>query len=199
MNFLFLCLIILTQTSFGQVGKILTGSQSESYILRDTLIVKISNNFKLKTGDEIVVKINPILIKIYPNTQIALSRNSSFKVVSFKSVIRNNKKVFTSLLELKSGTLATNIKVKANEVVNLRIKTKEVEFIFSNGQYEISNYGQGTDLHVMKGEVEVRSPHVQTFVPEIIKSGEGFRYTKANPAFSKIPFKPQFNNAPAFK
>jgi hypothetical protein len=199
MNFLFLCLIILTQASFGQAGKILTGSQSESYILRDTLVVKISDNLKLKPGDEIVVKNNPILTKINPNTQIALSHNSSVKVVSFKSFKKNNKKVFTSLLELKSGTLLTNIKVKANEVVNHRIKTEEVEFIFSKGQFEISNYGTGTDLHVMKGEVEVRSPKVQTFVPEIIKSGEGFRYTKANPSFSKIPFKPQFKNPPAFK
>jgi hypothetical protein len=51
---------------------------------------------------------------------------------------------------------------------------------------------------VHEGEVEASSPYVQTFVPEIIKAGKGFRYNRKLRNFASRAFGPRFKNHPGF-
>jgi ferric-dicitrate binding protein FerR (iron transport regulator) len=59
----------------------------------------------------------------------------------------------------------------------------EVTFTTKDGDFEVAIFKNFVDLNVIRGEVEASSPHIQTFVPEIIKANQGFRYSRAQRKF----------------
>ena len=74
------------------------------------------------------------------------------------------------------------------------VEAPEVSFNSSNSQFELSVINNSlTHLDVVKGEVTVSSPHIQTFVPEIVKAREGLSFDKSKPAFNRREFNPQMS------
>lgn len=76
------------------------------------------------------------------------------------------------------------------------IRLKDVSFKSMDADFEVISDAHSVLLHVYSGEVEVTSPHVNTFVPYMVKEKEGFRFKKARPEFEKKVFE---SRVPDFK
>jgi len=80
--------------------------------------------------------------------------------------------------------LKGHIQVKTKK--NMKVLNDDVSFSTESGEFRVSlNENNDVDLDVASGEVLVSSPHVHTFVPEIVKAKEGFRYKSNPPGFER--------------
>lgn len=141
---------------------------------------------------------------------IVMSLNPVMAQVKMHEKIYSEKKPLS--LKLDSGQTVTlaphsQIKVSGKTTVDFiqgriliesssdfKVQTDGVSFTTEKGTFEVSQTtSKDIDLDVISGEVEVSSPHVHTFVPEIVKASEGFRYTTKEPGFARRPFSPKIN------
>ena len=68
----------------------------------------------------------------------------------------------------------------------ITVLNDDVSFTTESAEFQVLlNDNKDVDLDVVSGEVLVASPHVHTFVPEIVKAKEGFRYKSNPPGFER--------------
>lgn len=102
------------------------------------------------------------------DAQVILGENSEAKVINQQEV----------------KILKGHILVKTKE--KMTIVSSDVSFSTEGGAFQVLlNPNKDVDLDVVSGEVLVASPHVHTFVPEIVKAKEGFRYKSNPPGFER--------------
>ncbi len=102
------------------------------------------------------------------DAQIVVGENSEAKVINQQEV----------------RILKGHIQVKTKK--NMKVLNDDVSFSTESGEFRVSlNENNDVDLDVASGEVLVSSPHVHTFVPEIVKAKEGFRYKSNPPGFER--------------
>lgn len=102
------------------------------------------------------------------DAQIVVGENSEAKVINQQEV----------------RILKGHIQVKTKK--NIKVLHDDVSFSTESGEFRVSlNENNDVDLDVASGEVLVSSPHVHTFVPEIVKAKEGFRYKSSPPGFER--------------
>lgn len=159
--------------AFAEVGVVL--NTSDSVIKRNEKSFIAAKNFHLQEGDEIISGKNESRLKIKPATIIEVKQYSKIKILSH------------STIQLNAGSIS--VTVNSEMKVKRKIVTDDVEMLTENAIYGISFSDGDTELHVISGEVEMKSPFVQTFVPEIIKKNEARKYLKKKQIFQKIPFR----------
>ncbi len=180
-------LLIVSFSAYANYGKILQFSgKQDSYVLRNNNKIKIDTNLLLEKGDQIFTNDSQVLVTVYPSTQIVLDKNSHLGL--------------SSELEFTKGKMKTRIGAGSKEESSHKVQANQVAFTTSSGEFEVS-YGpkKFIELFVANGEVEASSPQVQTFVPEIIKTKEGFRFNIQEPGFSKQRYAPKFKTSLTFK
>jgi hypothetical protein len=160
---------------YADMGKIVRlGDKSEAHLERSRQKIVLQPGTRIKHGDKIFSSSSDVLLLIYPATQLSLTKQSQL-------IIKNN-----SLLVVQKG----GGRFKSKEQLN--IKTTDVAFSTHGTEFEVVLAKSFVDLDVLSGMVEVTSPHVHTFVPEIVKANEGFRFDRKKRQFIRREFKSRF-------
>jgi hypothetical protein len=197
--FIWLMLILSVTTSFAQVGKIskIVGA-GDAYILRGQARIAMIQDANLELGDELFSNESVLVLHLYPSSQISLAKNSQIRIN--QSLIEGNgeKEKSFSVISFIRGLVRIQVTRDSSLEIDQKIIADGVAFAVRGTEFEVSKEGDDFDLDVMEGEVEVSSPFVQTFVPEIVKANEGFRFNKKEKNFKRRKFKTKFKNHPGF-
>lgn len=182
--------LLLISTAMAEVGKIskIIGT-GDAYILRSSSKMNVAQDALLEEGDEIFTQDSVVVVHLYPQSQLSLSKNTHVKLS--KSVIDEStetEKAF-SIIDYVKGIIRLQVTKDPNQAIEQKVQADGVAFAVRGTEFEISQEGDDVDLDVVEGEVEVSSPHVQTFVPEIVKANEGFRFNKRARNFQRRKFK----------
>ncbi len=192
--------ILFSTTAFGQAGKVtkVLGDQ-DAYLTRGSETLKLTPEMNLELNDVLHSVNSYVVIHIFPGTQMSLAKNSEVKIS--ESLIEENNEIekATSVIDFIKGIIRLQVTKDTNQELEQKVKANNVAFGVRGTEFEVSQEeNQDIDLDVFEGEVEVTSPDVHTFVPEIVKANEGFRFERKKKAFSKRRFAPKFRNHPGF-
>ena len=177
MRYWILGLLMMINSAWAQLGQVteLIGTK-DAYIKRESAKVMLTKELKLDNGDEVFSENAEVLIRLSSGTQLNIGKNTQLKLT--KEMID----LFKGIIRLKA---LKDSKVQANGVAfEAQASDFEVSWLDNNS----------IDLDVYKGEVTVSSPHVHTFVPEIVKDKEGFTYNPLSPSFNRRSFAPKLKN-----
>lgn len=202
MRLFFILSFFILNTSWAEVGKVLkVVGGTDAYLMREQSRIPLSPDLQLELGDEIHSMESLPVIFIFPGTQLSLSQNTQIKLT--EHMIEENAEAVsksTSVIDFVKGMIRASISREEGEEVEQKIQAEGVAFGVRGTEFEVSQQGSDeVDLDVFEGSVEVTSPHVHTFVPEIVKANEGFKYSKKKRLFSRRNFAPKFKNHPGFE
>ena len=152
----------------------------------------------LEEGDELFTQKSVVVALLYPTTQLSLSKNSQIKISQNLLEEKENLEKSSSVIDYIKGIIRAKVTKDKDLTIDQTIRAKDVAFAVRGTEFEVSQEGEDVDLDVIEGEVEVSSPHVQTFVPEIVKANEGFRFNRKKHSFSKRKFASRFAHHPGF-
>lgn len=140
----------------------------------------------------VVIPINPLMAEVKMREKISQNEPVTFKLESGQSITLAPHSQIKISDKDSVDFVQGRILVETTQA--FKVQTEGVAFTTEKGSFEVSQTPtKDIDLDVISGEVEVSSPHVHTFVPEIVKASEGFRYSTAQPGFARRPFNPKIN------
>ena len=197
--FIWLMIVLSFATSFAQVGKItkMVGSD-DAYLLRGQAKIAITQDANLELGDELFSNESVLVLHLYPTSQMSLAKNSQIRINQSLIEGDGEKEKTFSVISFIKGLVRLQVTKDSNLEIDQKIIADGVAFAVRGTEFEVSKEGDDFDLDVIEGEVEVSSPFVQTFVPEIVKANEGFRFNKKEKNFKRRKFKTKFKNHPGF-
>lgn len=185
----FFVFFLLTGFVYAQVGEILslTGG-TNSHLVRNGQRMNLAENMTLETGDKILSEDSHVTLMIYPKVQISLVKGTEL-VLTSHFIEDSTEEKSSSVVGLLKGLVRILVTKDAGESVEQKVDAKDVTFAVRGTEYEVSVTEDDADLDVVEGEVEVSSPFVATFVPEIVKKGEGFRFERKARKFARRAFR----------
>ncbi len=192
--FLFAC--SLAHAEIGKVTKLI-GAQ-DAYLIRAEKKIILTPDMSLDEGDELFSQGSVVLTEIFPASQMSLAKNSRVKLVLNQSKEENGVEENTAVIDFVTGMIRMQINKDKDLKVDQKISARDVVIGVRGTEFEVSETEADVDLDVVEGEVEVSSPYVQTFVPEIVKANEGFRFNRRAHQFSRRQFRLKFQNHPGF-
>ncbi len=193
-----LCFLLMS-ASFAEVGKVskIIGDSS-AFILRGSQKFNLTPGYLLEEGDEVFSEKNVVQLTLYPAIQMSLSKKTQIKLT--QNFFDNTSQVarLNSVIGFLKGLIRVRVTKASDLDVSLRVDADSVAFNVRGAEFEVSTAPSGIDLDVVEGEVEVSSPLVQTFVPEVLKTHEGFRFSKKARSFERRKYSEKFKNHPSF-
>ncbi len=188
MKFLLL-FILFSSIAHAQIGEILSlrGSQ-DAWLSRSGSKIILSEGGTLEVGDSIHTENAHVTFLLYPKIQMSLVKGTEI-TISKHMIEESNAEKTTSLIELIKGLIRIQVTRDGNEEVDQKVDAKGVTFAVRGTEFEVSSTDVDAELDVFEGEVEVSSPYVQTFVPEIVKPKEGFRFERKGRKFERRALK----------
>ncbi len=195
-----LSLLMMTTSTFAEIGKItkLVGS-GDAYLERRAQKMAMSQDLLLEEGDTLFSQGAVVLIHLYPSTQLSLSKNTQITLTQNLIEDDKAKEKTTSFVNFIKGVVRVLVTKDADQEIEQKVTADGVAFAVRGTEFEVSDVGDDFDLDVIEGEVQVSSPYVQTFMPEIVKRNEGFRFNKGQKKFQRRKFGLKFKNHPGFK
>jgi hypothetical protein len=202
MRLFFLISFFILNNCWAEVGKVLkTVGANDAYLMRAQTKILLSPELELEVGDQLFSQNAYTVVHLYPGTQISLAQNT--QIIITELLIEENEEGIdksSSIIDFVTGIIRTVVTREGEEVVDQKIKARGVAFGVRGTEFEISQDGSDeVDLDVFEGSVEVTSPDVHTFVPEIVNANEGFKYNRKQKLFSRRKFAPKFKNHPGFQ
>lgn len=192
------CLLTLN-IALAEVGKVNNiAGPNTAFILRNSNKINAANDFLLEIGDEIHSSDSVVQIYIYPSTQISLAKNTLIKITDSLIEETDKKERAFSVIEFLKGAIRILVTKEVDQEIDQRVEAARVAFAVRGTEFEVSNENDDIDLDVIEGEVEASSPDIQTFVPEIIKAQEGFRFRRKEKRFERRKLRLKFKDRPAF-
>ncbi len=196
MSYFLSAFIVLISLAHAEVGEIISlRGGTDSYLLRNGSKTSITEGVKLEVGDSIHSGKGHVSLLLYPKIQMGLSTDTELRITAHMVSEANNKVKTDSLIDMIKGLVRIQVTRDQNEEVQQKVDARGVSFAVRGTEYEVSSTEDDAELDVFEGEVEVSSPHVQTFVPEIVKPKEGFRYSRKARQFSRRAFKERNKDA----
>ena len=182
--------ILLMSSSYGEVGKVskIIGTNN-AYILRHTEKINLTPDFLIEEGDEVFTQDTVVVIHLYPQSQMSLSKNTQVKITENIIDVSAEKEKAFSIIDYVKGIVRLQVTKDPNQEIEQKVQADGVAFAVRGTEFEVSKEGEDFDLDVVEGEVEVSSPYVNTFVPEIVKANEGFRFNKKARKFQRRKFR----------
>jgi hypothetical protein len=179
-----LSFLFLANTSWAEVGRVLKITGDGAYIMRESGKVMITAEMPLELNDSIFSGNSNVVLHVYPETQLGLTKNSSVKI-SENTTEENTIDFVKGIIRvqvIKDDKLQSSQKVQADGV----------SFVSRGAEFEVS-LEDNTDvsLNVFEGQVNVSSPFIQSFVPEIVKANEGMKFDRGNKNLLKKKFAPK--------
>lgn len=185
---IFLFCLFLTGLAQAQVGEVLSiNGGSSAFLIRNGQQIGLTPDLHLETGDKLNSSDSLVTILIYPKIQMSLVKGS--ELVLSSHFLEESSQKTTSVVGLLKGLVRILVTKDPGEVVDQKVDANDVTFAVRGTEYEVSVTDEDADLDVVEGQVEVSSPYVQTFVPEIVKKGEGFRFERKARKFARRAFR----------
>jgi hypothetical protein len=183
-KFLLILSILNLNQAFAEVGRVIKLCDAhDAYINRAKNKIVLSPGLKLEPGDEVLTKNSRLVFYVHPGFQISMNKNSQI-------LIKSN-----SVLDFKQGMIRIQGQPEGAEKLEQTINAPDVSFTVSGTEFEVAIESRKVNLDVVTGSVEVRSPHVHTFVPEIVKANEGFTFNRIKKNFSRRKFSPSLKKS----
>lgn len=168
-----LCFLLLSNIAFASIGTISKMSgNTGAYMMRGTQKKLLSKKLKLEEGDEIFSGDNHVALTLQPSVQLTLKKKTQIKIVNMTSI------------QFLKGQIRIN-----NSKTDLKLEADGLSVKSQNADFELTQVKENFELDVFKGDVEVSSPLIQTFVPEIVKANEGLSFIKKAPKFERRKLK----------
>lgn len=197
--FYLLISVLLSTSVFAEVGKFLKiEGERDAQILRASGNVVPVIDGDIEEGDEIETNNSIVVFYLYPSTQILLNKNSKIQITQALIEESTEGEENTSIIKLIKGIIRLQINKDVNQKINQEVNVGVVSFGVRGTDFEVNAEAEDVELDVFEGEVTVNSPHVQTFVPEVVKANEGFRYGRKKKEFIRRKFQPKLKNNPGF-
>lgn len=198
MNVFLLVFMMMAHATDSELGRVVQTSEG-SYLVRNSQKTPLVPELSLELGDDVFSGRGTTLIHIYPGAQVALSPGSGIKI-SENSMLESKETLVThNVIDFLKGIIRVLVTKDVDQEINQRIRTESVSFGVRGTEFDISfGNDQDVELDVLQGVVEASSPYVQSFVPEIIKTGEGLRFSRSKKSFGKRPFIARFKQSPTF-
>lgn len=195
-SFILLFVSLAMAEDVGKIAKI--AGKGDAFVLRQEQKILLTTDALIEKGDTLFTNDSVLLILLYPTTQMSVSKNTQIKIT--ESLIEEDaeKTKSISLVDLVKGMIRLQVTKVEDLEIEQKIRANNVVFGVRGTEFEVSEEGENVDLDVIEGEVEVSSPHVQTFVPERVKANEGFRYNNRLRNFQRRKFLARFNHHPGF-
>ena len=196
-----LCLMMTLSTAFADIGKVLkVTDKSEAHIVRNKSKIELKSDTKLEVGDLIIAGNSNLLLHLYPETQIVLTKSSELLIEqSDLEVTKKNEKAF-AVLKLQRGSLRVHSPARKNQEIEQRWETEGASAAGPQGDFELALFeSKNVDIDVFQGQLSVSSPFIQSFVPEIVKAKEGLTFVAKDKAFTRRAASSKLGNGPAFK
>ena len=194
-----LSFLVMISASMAEVGKISkTLGTGNAYLMRGKDKISLVQDSLIEQGDEIFTQDCVLQLHLYPTTQINLAKNSHIKITESLIEGEGSKEKSTSVIGFIKGLIRLQVTKDENLEINQKVVAEGVIFGVRGTEFEVSNENDDFELDVVEGEVEVSSPYVQTFVPEMVKANEGFRFNKKARKFERRKFRMKFANNPGF-
>ncbi|WP_408098121.1 hypothetical protein ACJVC5_04125 [Peredibacter sp. HCB2-198] len=194
------CFMMTLSTAFADIGKVLKlTDKSEAHIVRNKSKVELKSDSKLEVGDLIVAGNSNLLLHLYPETQVVLTKNSELLIEqSDLEVTKKSEKAF-SVLKLQKGSLKVHSPSRKNQEIEQRWETEGASAAGTQGDFELAlQESKNVDLDVFSGQLSVSSPFIQSFVPEIVKAKEGVTFVAKDKVFTRREAVSKLGNEPAF-
>ncbi len=188
MKWIFILLFSIS-LAHAQVGEILSikGTQ-DAWISRSGTKVVLTEGSTLETGDSIHTENSHVTFILYPKIQMSLVKGTELNITRHM-IEESTSEKSTSLIELIKGLIRVQVTRDGTEEVDHKIDARGVTFSVRGTEFEVSSTEDDAELDVFEGEVEVSSPYVQTFVPEIVKPNQGFRFERKERKFARRALK----------
>lgn len=184
---------LFISVSHAQVGEILSLRGSDSFLSRNGTQSSLTEGTKLEVGDSVHSGNGHVTLILFPKIQMGLSKGTELKITRHMVAEANTEKT-ESLIELVKGLIRVQVSRDPGEEVQQGVHARDITFAVRGTEYEVSTDDEMADLDVFEGEVEVSSPHVQTFVPEIVKPREGFRFDRKKRQFARRAHRENLKN-----
>lgn len=192
---LFISLMTLISFAFAEEGRVLKLTEvGDAYLLRGDQKIKLDVDSEINSGDTIFTRSSRIVIHLFPSTQIGLAPKTEIRIAKNLIVESEKGDGLESVIEYLKGMIRLQVTKGENEDIKQSVQAKDVAFAVRGTDFEVSTDEDDIDLDVFEGEVEVSSPHVMTFVPEIVKSRKGFRFNGKKRTFATRKFSPRFKD-----
>lgn len=191
--------LLLTSTAFASVGKItkIVGT-NDAYVVRPAGRVALTPELELNEGDILHTESSHVVLLIDPGTQLSVPKKSELQLTKAKIVTEGKLVKGTSSVDLLKGQVRALVTRDPEVTIDQSITSGNVAFGVRGTEFEVTLDGDDVDLDVVEGEVIVSSPDVHTFVPEIVKKGEGFRFARKKKQFMRRAFKLRMKDHPGF-
>lgn len=199
-KFLFFFFLTIFSAS-AEVGKVVRiAGENTGYLIRASEKVSLNQDTPLELQDEIHSDNSVLVLYLYPGTQISLGKKTSIKLTEhFIDSSEDKLRKSFSIIDLIKGMVRLQVTKEGQEELEQKITADDVAFAVRGTEFEVSYLETShVDLDVVEGEVEVSSPHVQTFVPEIVKAKQGFRFDRKKRSFGRRKFLLKFRDHPGF-
>lgn len=195
----FLILSLISTTLLAESGKVLKTVGADTLIKRKGVESVLQMDHILEQGDEIITGKGSALLLLYPATQISLSPDTHITISEHSIDQMEVKERAVSVIGFLKGFIKVLVSKDSDQEVDQRYDAKDVSFGVRGTEFELSENDEGVDLDVSEGVIEVSSPHVQSFVPEIVKANEGLQFSKKRKNFLRRKFAPKFKDRSLFK
>jgi len=187
--------LLFSFSSFAGAGKVINLIGEGSYLLREGNRIPLKLDLELEIADKVFSQESVVVLYLEPSSQLSLSKNSEIEISELlikegEDLVRGE-----SIIDLIKGLIRLQVVKEEGLSLTQQIRTKDVSFGVRGTDFEVKLEEEEVLLDVYEGEVEVTSPHVNTFVPYFVKESEGFRYGKRKHLFEKRKFSPRFREA----
>lgn len=192
--FLFLSLFFCLNAA-GGVGKVINLIGEDSYLQRGEEKIPLKLDLELEIQDQVHSGESIVVLYLHPSSQLSLSKNSQVQIS--ESLLKEGEDLTRgeSIIDLIKGLVRLQVVSEPGVELKQQIRAKDVSFGVRGTDFEVKLEEEEVLLDVYEGEVEVTSPHVNTFVPYYVKGNEGFRFLRKKHQFDKRGFSPRFRNA----
>lgn len=195
----FLVLFTISTSLFADSGKVLKTVGSDTFIKRNGIESVLEADKILEQGDEIITGKGSALLLLYPATQISLSPDTHIKISEHTIDQLEVKERAVSVIGFLKGFIKVMVTKDPDQEIDQRYDAKDVSLGVRGTEFELSESSEGVELDVSEGVIEVSSPHVQSFVPEIVKANEGLQFSRKRKNFVRRKFAPKFRDRSIFK
>lgn len=185
--FALMCLLPFAHAEVGEVIAVRGGT--DAYLSRNGERHILTEGFPLQVGDTLRTESSHVVFLLFPKIQMSLVKGTEIIITSHLVEDSGEIEKTESLIDLIKGLIRIQVTRDDNDKVEQKVNAKDVSFAVRGTEYEVSSTDDDAELDVFEGEVEVSSPHVQTFVPEIVKPRQGFRFERKNRQFVRRALK----------
>ncbi len=190
MSRFFLLLMCLMTFAYAEVGEIVSvKGGADAYLTRNGDKIILAEGSVLEVGDILRTENSHVVLILFPKIQMSLVKGTEIKITSHMVEDAGVGERTESLIDLIKGLIRIQVTRDDKDKIEQKVNAREVSFAVRGTEYEVSSTEEDAELDVIEGEVEVTSPHVQTFVPEIVKPKEGFRFERKKRKFERRAFR----------